>query len=115
MNIWVDAQLSPALADWIAASFEVDAQHLTTLHLFGASDNVVFQEARAATAAVLTKDRDFVDLVRRHGPPLQVIWVTCGNTSNSEMKQILAITLPGALRLLAQGEAVVEIKGLVPF
>ena len=105
MTIWVDAQLSPALADWIGTSFEVDAQHLKTLQLFGASDNVVFQQARAATAAVLTKDRDFVDLVRRHGPPPQVIWVTCGNTSNSEMKQILTITLSGALRLLAPGRS----------
>jgi predicted nuclease of predicted toxin-antitoxin system len=110
MNIWIDAQLSPALAEWITATFEVDAQHLRTLQLLGASDNVVFEGARVAPAAVMTKDRDFVDLVRRHGPPPQVIWVTCGNTSNFEMKQILAITLPHALNLLSKGEAMVEIK-----
>jgi predicted nuclease of predicted toxin-antitoxin system len=111
MTIWVDAQLSPALAEWIAASFEGEARHLAALQLFAASDNVVFQKARAAAAVVLTKDRDFVDPVRRHGPPPQVIWATCGSTSNSEMREILSTTLPAALTLLAQGEAVVEIKG----
>jgi len=58
----------------------------------------------------MTKDRDFVDLVERLGPPPQVIWVTCGNTSNREMRRILTVTLPSALDLLRTGEPLVEIS-----
>lgn len=30
----------------------------------------------------MSKDSDFLNLLDRHGPPLKIIWVTCGNTSN---------------------------------
>jgi predicted nuclease of predicted toxin-antitoxin system len=59
----------------------------------------------------MTKDRDFVDLVERYGSPPQVIWLTCGNTSNARLKEILTATLPDALELLRSGERLVEITG----
>lgn len=62
-------------------------------------------------AIVITKDRDFVNLVRRRGTPPRIIWVTCGNTSNREMREILSVTFEKACGLLADGEPVVEIKG----
>jgi hypothetical protein len=31
----------------------------------------------------MTKDRDFVEMLQRLGPPPKVAWVTCGNTSNA--------------------------------
>jgi predicted nuclease of predicted toxin-antitoxin system len=40
----------------------------------------------------MTKDSDFVALLDRFGPPPQVIWITCGNTSNARLKEILTIT-----------------------
>ena len=43
---------------------------------------------RQGNVIVLTKDSDFVQLLERRGPPPQVVWLTCGNTSN------LALTLP---------------------
>jgi predicted nuclease of predicted toxin-antitoxin system len=59
----------------------------------------------------MTKDRDFVELVERYGSPPQVIWLTCGNTSNARLKEILTATLPDALELLRSGERLVEITG----
>lgn len=53
MNIWVDAQLSPALAEWIAAEFEVEVEHLNTLDLVGATDGAVFEKARVAPSSTL--------------------------------------------------------------
>ncbi|WP_331001431.1 DUF5615 family PIN-like protein [Nostoc sp. WHI] len=52
-----------------------------------------------------------LDLVDRLGTPPQVIWLTCGNTSNARLKEILNSTLPEALELLRSGEALVEIRG----
>ena len=59
----------------------------------------------------MTKDRDFVDLVDRYGVPPQIIWLTCGNTSNTRLREILSATLPDALELLRSGEMLVEISG----
>jgi predicted nuclease of predicted toxin-antitoxin system len=39
---------------------------------------------------VMSKDRDLADLVLRHGPPPQIIWITCGNTSNRRLEEILS-------------------------
>ncbi|QQE65212.1 hypothetical protein GFS31_18980 [Leptolyngbya sp. BL0902] len=59
----------------------------------------------------MTKDRDFVDLVDRLGPPPQIIWLTCGNTSNARLREILGSVLPTALEILCSGESLVEIGG----
>jgi predicted nuclease of predicted toxin-antitoxin system len=79
--IWVDAQLSPALAPWIQSELGEPAQSLRELGLRDADDKDIFSAARAANAVVLTKDADFVELLDRLGPPPSVIWLTCGNTS----------------------------------
>jgi predicted nuclease of predicted toxin-antitoxin system len=60
----------------------------------------------------MTKDSDFLLLLDRFGPPPQVIWVTCGNTSNARFKEILTGTLPRALELLVSGEPLVEINAI---
>lgn len=111
MTVWIDAQISPELAPWLAAQFSVEACALRDLDLVHASDTEIFFRARNADAVVLTKDRDFVDLLRRHGGPPRVIWVTCGNTSNREMRSVLGRTFAAACELLTSGEAMVEIKG----
>jgi predicted nuclease of predicted toxin-antitoxin system len=59
----------------------------------------------------MTKDSDFVDLVDRLGSPPQIIWLTCGNTSNAELRRILSLTLLDALAQLQAGEKLVEITG----
>ena len=56
------------------------------------------------------KDEDFRLLVERLGPPPQVLWVTCGNTSNARLHEILTKSLPSALELLQRGESLVEIS-----
>ena len=66
--------------------------------------------ARDAGAVVMTKDRDFRTLLLRHGPPPQVIWITCGNTSNARMQEVLGRSLLQAVDLIMSGEAFVEIS-----
>lgn len=111
MTIWVDAHLSPAIATWITSTFGVEAVALRDLGLRDAEDPEIFEAAKAQRAIVITKDSDFVDLVDRLGSPPQIIWLTCGNTSNTRLREILSETLPRALELLAAGEALVEVSG----
>ena len=111
MTIWVDAHLSPAIAIWITNTFRVEAIALRDLGLRDAEDPEIFEAAKAQKAIVMTKDSDFVDLVERLGSPPQIIWLTCGNTSNARLREILSEMLPIALKLLGSGEALVEISG----
>ncbi|MGH7963739.1 MAG: DUF5615 family PIN-like protein [Candidatus Binatia bacterium] len=55
-------------------------------------------------------DEDFVDLVLRHGPPLQVIWVRSGNMSNAHFKALLSDTFRDALALIERGKAINRAK-----
>lgn len=110
MKLWIDAHLSPSLAPWLESAFGIRAAHLRSLGLRDAQDSAIFFAAREADVAVLTKDRDFVQLVERFGPPPRILWVTCGNTSNERMREVLAKSLPAALTLLAGGEPFVELR-----
>jgi len=112
VKLWIDAQMSPALARWITAHFEdLEAIAVRELGLRDAEDAEIFEAARQAKAVVVSKDSDFVDLVNRFGSPPQVLWIRCGNTSNVQMRAILSRTLAAAVDLLHRGEPLVEISG----
>ena len=111
VTLWVDAQLSPSLAGWLRRTFGVDAEAVRDLGLRDAEDPDIFARARSAGAAVLTKDSDFVTLLERYGAPPQVVWLTCGNTSNAHLRVLLATAWPRVAALLAAGEPLVEVSG----
>lgn len=111
MTLWIDAHLSPAIATWITDTLGVEAIALRDLGLREAEDSEIFAAAKAAGAIVMTKDSDFVDLVERLGPPPKIIWLTCGNTSNARLREILSATLLRSLELLRTDETLVEIRG----
>lgn len=112
MNIWIDAQLPPTLARWLNATFEVNATALRDLGLRDARDVEIFEAARVENAVIMTKDSDFVDLVCRLGSPPQILWLTCGNVTNRNLRQILTMIFPDALERLREGEMIVEISNI---
>ena len=70
----------------------------------------VFEAARRFSAVVIvTKDKDFADLVVARGMPPQVVWLRCGNLSTIELEALLAREFPEALRQLATGAPLIEI------
>lgn len=88
MNIWIDAQLPPTLASWLTDNFDLEATALRD-----GQDIEIFEAARVANAVIMTKDSDFVDLVCRLGTPPQILWLTCGNVTKRNLRQLLTITL----------------------
>ena len=86
MKFWVDAQLPPQLADWLATEFHIEAKSLRDLGLRDAADFEIFQQARHPGMILISKDSDFVDLVSRFGQPPQLLWVTCGNVINRRLQ-----------------------------
>jgi predicted nuclease of predicted toxin-antitoxin system len=111
MNLWIDAQLPPQLAPWLITTFALDSRAVRDLGLRDAEDEPIFMAAKRANAVVMTKDADFMLLLNRLGPPPQIIWITCGNTTNAKLREILAKSLPDALALIQAGEPIVEIAG----
>ena len=112
-EIWIDAQLSPALAAWINRTYDdIRAQSIRAVGLRDAEDEQIFRAAQEANVIIMSKDSDFLNLLDRHGPPPKVIWVTCGNTSNRQMRIILKQLLQPAVEMLNSGETIVEIDDL---
>lgn len=110
-TIWIDAHFSPAIATWITSTFGVTAVALRDLGLKEAEDPEIFEAAKAQRVIFMTKDSDFVDLIDRLGAPPQIIWLTCGNTSNARLREILSSVLSEALEILHSGEKLVEVSG----
>lgn len=113
MKIWIDAQLPPTLAIWLSNAFGIKAAALRDLSLRDAQDMEIFKAARVENAVIMTKDSDFIDLVCRLGSPPQILWLTCGNVTNRNLRQLLTATLPEALKQLRQGEMIVEISNSI--
>jgi len=112
VTIWIDAQLSPALAYWITRTFGITAVPLREVGLRDATDRQIFLAARQHSVIVMSKDADFVRLLEDLGPPPQIIWVTCGNTSDAHLRQLLTSALPRAIEMIAGAESLVEISDL---
>ena len=92
------------------ARLGIECLPVRELNLHRATDAQIYAAACAANTIVMTKDADFVELSETHGPPPQVVLVTCGNTSNAHLKQILSATLLEAIALLEAGERLIEVS-----
>jgi predicted nuclease of predicted toxin-antitoxin system len=110
VTLWIDVQISPAIADWIVNTLGVTAIAVRTLGLRNASDEEIFAAARVARACVLTKDADFLRLLEAFGPPPQILWLTCGNTVSARLREVLSVTLHHAMSLLNNGDSLVELS-----
>ena len=106
-QIWIDAQLPPALARWLRAEHGLDAIHVEELGLIRA---LFTRRSADRLVVIVTKDDDFPKLLRQHGSPPQVVWMRCGNVTNQELHRIVRETWPRTAELLAVGETLVEIR-----
>ena len=105
----MDRCSTPTLANWLTETFGLEAIALRDLGLRDAQDIEIFAAAQAENVVIMTKDSDFIDLVCRLGSPPQILWLTCGNVTNRNLRQLLTATLSDALEQLRQGEKIVEI------
>ena len=109
MTIWLDAQLSPLIAEWLERNFDVQAIPLRNLGLHTATDKEIFFSARKNSAIIMSKDSDFIELSTQFGSPPQIIWITCGNTSNRKLKEIFLKAMPVVINYIQTGESIVEV------
>lgn len=108
--IILDAHISPSLAVWITENFGFPCYSLSYLKIQQASDKQIYEEARQRNAVIITKDIDFLNLYTQLGAPPKVIWLTCGNTTKQQLKEIFTQYLHPALQALTDND-LVEISG----
>ena len=90
-------------------ALNVECMPIRNLDLERASDVDIFMAARSAGARVVTKDADFAALVGHHGPPPQIVLVTCGNTSNARLREVFEAAWPSVVAMIDRGEPLVEL------
>ena len=108
MIFWLDAQISPGLADWLQKTFGVTAMAVRDVRLRDAEDDHLFFSARQVANVLITKESGFIHL--KDMLPLKVIWLTCENTSEKELRRVFLMHFRKAVRLFEAGEALVEIR-----
>ena len=65
MTFLIDAQLPPALADWLILQGHI-AQHVDEIGLRNADDVEIWNHALVSGAIIITKDEDFALPLRSH-------------------------------------------------
>lgn len=76
-----------------------------------ATDGVIWSEAIARSAVLVTKDRDFSLLRAAKGQGPVVVWVRVGNIDNRTLIRQLLDAMPQIVEAVARGEAVIEFIG----
>lgn len=93
-----DQNLAPRLVGRLATEFP-GSLHVRDLDLQAATDAEVLRVAAQRDLVIVTKDKDFADLVTaRMGGP-KVLWLSLGNVSTDEIAE----------SILAAAESIVEL------
>jgi len=111
MEVWLDANISPSISNWIRNQFDIRCFSMRDLGFRDSGDSIIFQAAKAkGDVVIISKDEDFCRLLINSKPPPKIIWLTFGNCSNAKMKDILEKDLKKALAYLEEND-LVEISG----
>ena len=103
----VDAQLPPALARWLTEKGH-RADHVSDLGLATATDLAIWNVARDLEAAIITKDKDFVQLRALSSEGPSIVWVRLTNTARNVLISWFEKTLPHVISALDRGETLIE-------
>jgi len=105
----VDAQLPPALAQWLREAGH-DVQAVREVGLRDAEDSAIWQYAQAEGRVIVTKDEDFAQRAQSPAAGPVIVWLRIGNTSNAALREWLIPQLPQLIELIGQGYRVVEVR-----
>lgn len=109
MKFLIDAQLPPALAQWLReAGYE--AQAVREIELREADDSTIWHHAAANDWAIITKDEDFALRVQATERGPCVVWLRVGNSSNAALRTWFIPQVPQIVTMLSHGSRLVEIR-----
>ena len=83
-----DQNLSPRLVDQVVVRFP-QSLHVLDVGLSRATDVEVLEFAHGHDLVVVTKDKDFADLVTSRGTGPRILWVMLGNVTTDELSEAI--------------------------
>ena len=89
-QIWLDTQISPIIAKWMAdyTGFEVKSSYALSMNSM--SDMDIYQRAKnIGNVIIISKDADFSELIIRLGAPPKLINLKIGNCNNQTLWQLM--------------------------
>ena len=107
MRFLIDAQLPPALCQWLQTRGH-EATHVIDIGLGGASDTAIAGRAIADEAMIITKDDDF--LILRLPDRFGLLWLRCCNATTRAFTEWLDARWDRVEALLAAGESMIELR-----
>lgn len=109
MKFIVDNQLPGALAQFLQKR-GCDAGHVLNVGLASASDIDICRYAELHDCIIISKDEDFLYLVRRPNSKIRLIWVRLGNCRTSSLLEAFEHHWPRIVACLQAGDRIVEIR-----
>lgn len=112
-EFWIDMNLPPSLAIWMEDNFNVAAKSFVELNFHTTEDEEVFRKASLSPSVIVitTKDYDFVKISNEPCGRPRVLYLNIGNVTNNQIKEILRIHFPQALKILKEtNQTLVEIS-----
>ena len=88
MKLLFDANLSYRLVNDLA-HLCTELQHVKLVGLGEASDQEIWNYAKANQFVIVTKDADFIEHSILHGHPPKVVWIRIGNCATNKIKDLL--------------------------
>ena len=89
MKLLFDENLSPKLPRLLAALFP-GSLHPRDVGLKGATDEDLWEYARANAFTIVSKDSDFYDLALLYGSPPKFVWLRVGNCTRDRLVTLIA-------------------------
>jgi len=100
VKIVVDAQLPPALAQWLCEAGH-HAVHVEEAGLRNSSDDALWTHALQNDAARSE---------RTPSPAPLIVWLRVGNATNRALRAWIEPRLSGIVRLVGQGNRLIEVR-----
>jgi predicted nuclease of predicted toxin-antitoxin system len=88
VKLLFDENLSPSLAARLAAEFP-ESTHVRNVGLLGAEDRQIWEYARSAGLAIVSKDTDFRERSYVEGAPPKIVWLDVGNAGTEPIATLL--------------------------
>ena len=112
VEIWLDTNISPAIAKWMGDYLGIIVKSSYTLDLHYLDDLTIYERAKKQGNVVLiSKGADFAELISRLGWPPKLINLKIGNCSNQLLWDRIKPKIDQALQLLINEEIdIVELQ-----
>ena len=105
-EIWLDTNISPAIAKWMSEYTGISVKSSYSLNLHYIEDIEIYNMAKDAGHVILLfKNSDFTELISRLGSPPKLINIKFGNCSNSILWDLLKPRIMDVVNLLANSDA----------